>query len=655
MIWPAEALLLASTKLRTRRIRLVITILITSLLFTVLVFVAVIVQGTVHSLTSFGKEGYGNRYLVQANPLSYQTGSDNQGVVDSLKPQYDSLVARKKAEAKRLGLEYDEKSDTSLPLIYTQNGPNSYGYFPNYDSDFGRKYLAAKNDSISGSSFSAFTKAARDAGAIHTYQGTQSTYGYRQDGGHASVIVGGKEDLAELNPKNGPTDTTGVRSIATLGWRSLDAGLLQSFLLPHQNLRTGDAGSVPVIAPFSAAEQILGLKPLPETATAEQRLARLTTVRRSVAGKTIQLCYRNSGSLSLINEASEQQKQLAANKNNKNYQKPSLTYALPTAPCAPVAVAQDSRSYDEKLQAKHQRQFDEEFGQYQAPTEGMLTLRVVGLNPDVQQNPGASLAAAIGSLLTSSTGSGWVSPSDAVTANQLATTIQDGNTQTVSRDRSVFYAEFGSLEQMQRFIKNQTCKGITSVRTPTGQDMSIDSGNYTKACIAEHHVFTLSTYGNSAGAIEQLRSGIWKVARYVLLVIVVIAALIMMGNIGKIIADSRRETAVFRALGAKRLDIIEVYLSYTILLSLLISAVAITLGLLLARLVSGHISPELSVAAVIAYNAQDVHKHFSLFGINLGYLGVIVLLVLFSGLLSAILPLLANTRRNPIRDMRDDT
>jgi ABC-type antimicrobial peptide transport system permease subunit len=142
--------------------------------------------------------------------------------------------------------------------------------------------------------------------------------------------------------------------------------------------------------------------------------------------------------------------------------------------------------------------------------------------------------------------------------------------------------------------------------------------------------------------------------RFVLLAMIVIATIVMAGTFGKVIADSRRETAVFRALGATRLDISQIYLTYTVMVGLLVTAVAIALGSIGAQIISNRLAPGLSVNAVLVYNARNPHMHFNLAGFDVWYLGAIVLLVLLVSLLSAVIPLLANMRRNPIRDMRDE-
>ncbi|MDL2341853.1 MAG: ABC transporter permease [Patescibacteria group bacterium] len=663
MIWPSEALLLAGTKLKTRKVRLIITVVITSLLFSVLAFVASLTEGTINSLHAFSREGYGTKLYVQATPLYYPNfQAPGQTIDPDLLAMQKDLITRKKALAKRLDIPYDEKTDQTLPLQSYQNGPGNLEQFPNGGSPIIQQRAEAKNVSIPGTSYAEFGTLARRAGAITTYRGTQAGSKFEASASGPSqvtVLKDGKEPLDQLtNTKSQPPSTSGVASITTIGWRSADTALLKPFILPGQTMVTGKDGSVPVIAPFSAAEEILGLKPLPQTATTEQKLARLTAVRSGIAGKTAQLCYRNPASANLLNQVLQQQKDIANNKNNKDYVTPALLYALPEAACGPTTIKSDTRTADEKTVADHQKQFDDTFGLTKEPAQGIVTIRLIGINSDVNYGPSISPAAVLSSLFTSSVGSGWVSPSPAVEQSSLASTIQGGTAATASRSLVVYYAEFKDLATMETFIKNQTCKGLMGVQGPGGNTIAVDTssnGDNTTACIKEAKVYTVTPYGNSAGAVEQFKKIIWKVARIAILVVVLIAALIMMGNVGKIIADSRRETAVFRALGAKRFDIAEIYLTYTALVSVLVAICAVILGSIAAAILSSKLSPDLSVSAVLAYNAQDVHKQFVLAGFNFGYVLSLVGLTILAGILSAILPLLGNTRRNPIRDMRDDT
>ena len=129
----------------------------------------------------------------------------------------------------------------------------------------------------------------------------------------------------------------------------------------------------------------------------------------------------------------------------------------------------------------------------------------------------------------------------------------------------------------------------------------------------------------------------------------------MMGTVGRLIADSRRETAVFRAIGAKKLDIAQIYLLYTLLLALLVALFACAIGVI-AALVTQHLfSATFTVQALVAYNSQNFNQTFHLFSFYWPDVLYLAGIAMATGLLSAALPLTRNLRRNPIRDMRDDT
>ncbi len=102
MIRITDACLLAYTKLRARKVRLIVTVVISSLLFGVLAASSFVVRGIVKSTNSFAEEGFGKRYILSAE----STGSDfisnnynfDKGVLDrAIALQKDEIV-RKKAE-----------------------------------------------------------------------------------------------------------------------------------------------------------------------------------------------------------------------------------------------------------------------------------------------------------------------------------------------------------------------------------------------------------------------------------------------------------------------------------------------------------------------------------------------------------------------------
>jgi len=137
-------------------------------------------------------------------------------------------------------------------------------------------------------------------------------------------------------------------------------------------------------------------------------------------------------------------------------------------------------------------------------------------------------------------------------------------------------------------------------------------------------------------------------------VLAALSALIMAGTVGKIIADSRRETAVFRAIGAKRIDIAEIYLLYCLMVAGLITLFSVGVGLLLASWFNSAFSGDLTVEALIAFNSTNLDRQFTLLGFDAKDLGLLAAIIVAASLISAALPLLTNLKRNPINDMRDD-
>jgi ABC-type antimicrobial peptide transport system permease subunit len=126
-------------------------------------------------------------------------------------------------------------------------------------------------------------------------------------------------------------------------------------------------------------------------------------------------------------------------------------------------------------------------------------------------------------------------------------------------------------------------------------------------------------------------------------------------TIGRTITDGRHETAVFRAIGFKRIDISLVYIIYTVMLSIFVAILAGLIGLVGAYFVDTIYSPQLTAQAQYAFGGLDLSKEFSLIGFNAEQLCIIIAACLLTGALSMIIPLIRNVRRSPIRDMRDDS
>ncbi len=134
-----------------------------------------------------------------------------------------------------------------------------------------------------------------------------------------------------------------------------------------------------------------------------------------------------------------------------------------------------------------------------------------------------------------------------------------------------------------------------------------------------------------------------------------IAAFIMMGMTGRVISDSRRETAVFRAIGARRNDIRAIYVGYTLMLSVIIALMALLLGLIAAMILNAKFAPGLTAQGYLTYIFAPEGLTFHLLSPWWLALAVLVVAVIIAGFAGMLLPLARNLARSPIKDMRDDT
>jgi len=457
-----------------------------------------------------------------------------------------------------------------------------------------------------------------------------------------AVLKDGKENF-DPEPPTHNGYLKGTDSF-TSNWQLMSGALLRSFMLPGKTPTVDNSGQLPVVAPYTAVEQLLGLEPLPPLATPSARLVRLKEVRQQAADLHFSVCYRNSTSRNMVNEVIAQQQEIARNKTNKDYHKPALVYGLPTTPCGSVQVVADARSAADKKLADKQTSFRRTFGE-PAPISQILSFKVIGISPDPPDFAAPSFSNVLKSLLSSNLGQpGWYTPLELRQTQPLLSTFFPVTPEDPSQIISQ-YVELPSADSARQLINQQNCQphyGNTSQADPLA------------GCPAGSKTFMFTPFGSSSLAVDEAQRQFGKVFHLAALAVTAVAAVIMIGTVGRVIADSRRETAVYRAIGAKRLDIAQIYFTYTIFLASLVAATSLLFGFLLASLANNRWADELTVQSLIVYNAQNLNRHFSLFGVNTKQLLYLIGLTILAGLLSAVVPLLANLRRNPINDMRDE-
>ncbi len=624
MIRLTDAVTLAVTKLRTRKVRTIVSVATVSMLFAVLVLAVMLVGGVTNSAKRFMTGDLSSRYIAKAQYFRGNLfGTAPPEVQTRATELYNKTVNDKKAEAKRLGVDYDPASEPKPVIADGQGGFRLDDSAPAAVQAY-QEYL----DKQPG----AYDKVTNAAAPFHPKQ--IFTLKSSVINGQLKRMDGGKEDFNTADPKV----NAGLAPDVDKGWRYLDASVTKPFLVDKKYLDAQqNASDMPVIAPYSEAEKALGLKKLASNAPINERLERINYVRQHAATATVTTCYRNSVSQAQVADAQSVAKAL---EKNKDYQKPPLVYGLPPADsCTAAPITRDTRSNEEKQLLAKQDQFDAAFGKIVSPVQEKITFRIVGISPDpIGYDSFSGIGLLVSTVAGSSLQGNWVVPQDLYDAlpdsakASYARFLEKPNTQSGGAEADEFLVEFTSASDIKSFMSTAGCSGGDCSEKPF-----------------------VMYFGSNSVLLQDITTGATQILTIVALIIAGIAALIMMGMTGRIISDSRRETAVFRAIGAKRNDIRAIYSTYTFFLSLAVVATSAIIGVAVGLWINNSWSNDATVQAQQTFINADSSLRFDLTGLWTEPLLAIAGLIIITGFVSLLLPLSRNLVRSPIKDMRDDT
>ena len=124
MIGPLDTLTLASTKLRSKRILLTITIIVSGLLFGILAGAVLLATGVSNSVTNYFTTSLNGHYLVNVSPNvpSDVSFPSSLGLSNTIPPAtlahlndlQNQYVEKQKAVYKKYGVEFDPSSITPI-------------------------------------------------------------------------------------------------------------------------------------------------------------------------------------------------------------------------------------------------------------------------------------------------------------------------------------------------------------------------------------------------------------------------------------------------------------------------------------------------------------------------------------------------------------
>lgn len=647
MIKLADTTLLALTKLYSRKVRTIITVLLASLLFGVLIAASLVMTGAFRSVASFREDGLTSRYIVGvsnaiSDPTLLHKLLRDPVLIKEAKSRYEALVAKKTIEAKRLGLTYTQASDQP-PYTQAINGDETLSV--NDSNGIIHDLLTKKFSGQPVFDDSKLRSITERYGATSFFE---SEYYMVKRGSSLSVLPSGGEKLYD---QSDDTDVNTNRQTPILDSSAVisPSNITEPFMLPNKGRWKPSDNSIPIILPQNIIEQLLGLEILPDNASPSAKLSRLRVIRSKAESLSFQACYRNDVSQALIQRAIQQQKGNKAHSGEKDYRKPNLTYSLPDPKtCQEPIVKSDTRTITEKKTDENQVTFDKEFGKDTKPVSYFVSFKVVGVSPteqfpqNQQQVPSARSMSDLLNSMLSTFGIGQTIPKALYDQIPDKTKYKDIFTYTPmylfgNEDNKQRYVEFATAKDATKFIDEQSC-----------------TIQYDNTCKPLGHPYQAFVSFSNSVALDDIQYKTREWLRYAMLAVIVLAAVIMWITIGRAIADGRHETAVFRAIGFKRSDIAAVYILYTVMLSALVAILAIFIGWFGAFITNRQFAQPLTAEAQYSFSGLDMTKEVNLTGFDQEQLILILAACFATGLLSLIIPLVSNVRRSPIRDMREE-
>ena len=632
MIRSFDALVLAHTKLRVHKIRTGMAIGIAGLLFGLMGAVIIIVQGIFVSVDNFSDEGLNSRTILalshsgQDMPFNEFMMRDDPEFVVEVEAAHKEYVDKKRVVAQKYGITYNPAVEDPSPVGVDPDTKKKTVREDDLRSDVvqsvanKRRLAEYKPFDING-----FLKKYPSATIIQEYDQVapdNGTLAYMKDGkeslkADAQSFYGYSEDAPSLN--------------------ILEQSITEPFISDTDF--DPSKGEIPVIVPYSNAEKLLGLKKLDVSATMQQKYDRLQEVRSRINEVTTSYCYRNTASQALLSRALGQQEEIKRNDSEPGYVKPALIYTVPSeTSCGAITVQSDTRTAAEKRYDEQLVLYEKELGTYLGePQQQLVKVRGVGISSDMITSGQWSMAELTKTLFASSLGySTWAIPEHLL--NELPEiarpdAIFKKTTDTEVNPRLLYGSGQYLVEFSNKDEARQLLGGLGSMQT----------GNV--------YVYP---FGSGVLIVDEFKHLFTQVLMWTFAIIGGVAVIILAGIVGRTVADGRRESSIFRALGASRLDIASVYGMFVLLLALRIVIFSAILAIAIGLTIEIMFWQDATLGARLSYAASDVTKEFHLFSLTSPYLLWIIGTILAASIVASIIPILLGARRNPIKDMRNE-
>ena len=653
MIRSSYALKLARTKLRSKRGMLAASVIVASLLFAALIATIIVFTGAEKSAQQFIEKAGNNSYLVKTEPniprekilFSQRLSLAEVHEIKAFEKQYYQMLREKYASLK---LTYNEASEAPAlqPAAWADKTlPEEQRVVVNSSSPVIQAMEAQKIEAYAKTA----TNKLSDLRKIGNKYGASGYYITDMPSMLPQIpmmryVQGGKENFGVSVQKGGMfAYDVYINAIYNSAYHFSDQRLLSRYLL---TTNTSDLKGIPVVVSEQEAVSLFGKNAGigKEPAAPHEKRAWLKSVQEKLNGQTYQACYRNTAEQTILEKIQRDYTEMKNNEHTTGYEKPHLLYDYPTEPCGNIIVKEDSRTVAEKQADVNADDAQKKLGTYIAPRHQLVTFQIVGIKyaqPYIDYTKG--LDEYVKSLLTAQNTSMTLD----IPLQMYNTLPEHLKAQDIRREHSArpsrsmdanedFAArvlEFASPEKARAFLDNETCP---SSNTQCGKK------------------FLAAPYGSNYLIIDEISKLFARIAAIAFPVALGLAAVIIWFTVSRIMAENRKETAVYRAMGAKRRDIAHIYVVYIMLVALRVVLVSVIVGIVIALAVDCSYGRALTDTAATAFGIVDRAPAVRLFNVDSPLLFVVVAAIVVISLVASMQSLVRNTMRNPIRDIRDE-
>lgn len=617
-----DTFVLAWTKLLSRKFWTGLFLLVEIVLLAAVLIFASCTQGFEQSLARFNSEGLNGKYLVTAsNSRSNPNLEKDPAVMDLAEELYTKGVAEHEVIAEKIGISYSVESEVK-PTEYVDGKRELVMYSPYAQEAIDmmmQDYLVADKTDL------------EEMLRGYDYQRIYTQQLLSADG---SVI--NLEDGTE-NLKRYAYSMDNLKVQVFNGLYVLDEELYQDYLFTGLE---SDATAIPVVISVEQAETILGIESIGNSANSEEKIQHFDELKERASGLIVEACYRNSASQEMIFTAQQTLDEIERNKNKLYYSEPSLIYSLPGTTCGATTVRKDTRSAEEKKQDNLQIEYQKALGNYEEPVEKMLKFQIVGLVP-VSSKTGNSND--IFSMIQSLGGVSIATP-------LVSQKYYDGHEAELAEvfkqpDVSIDYLgmsteyiiEFNDAETARKFINEQSCE---------------IKGALNYGCATEEHLFLLSADNNNSLVIEDISRIFMWVLMIMIIVVLVITMIFVALMVVRSITNDHKEIAIFRAIGFRRMQILQVYLMYALILAGIIVCGAVFLSLVVGYALNPWISGEMTSFFRATFFKLDSNISANIFMPNVLNYFALSGAIIGASLISALLPSLIKSQQNIIDGLK---